>query len=188
MVDELLNKHNNSISFFSIFIIIGIIGFFSSCSPKKMEFSKYDRHILDTYQIGDTIMFISEKSDIDTLIISDRVMTYVENPYNNWFPQLFPTIGKIEKIKNQHLSPRHKSEFFSLRKFSPGDTNLSIHQGDFYASFSFNRIKKINFSHDCTKGKFKSNDNLSLEFCWDKKWGLYSYTDKKGVKWTKYNP
>ncbi|SFH29472.1 hypothetical protein [Pontibacter chinhatensis] len=171
-----------------IFSIVFLISL-SSCS-KKVRFNKFEHSLLEVYNEGDTLVFQSNKGELDTVYIVDKDIGHAR-----WNPLVHsgifrPLSGKVysarERLPNGQLDTR---QFISLYKDEPDSTSLYIFFDDIFLSIKFKNNPSVLMSilQDSTY-KFQepvsNNDSNNQEVIyWHVKHGVVKYTTKEGTSW-----
>ncbi len=177
----------------SIFVCIA-----SSCLFKVKEFTDEEQKWIKPFSKTDTIVFISENSELDTIIFKKKVATsesvrHFERGFyniNNLFVPYEFTIGSYnnfalmsdgETYYDQHL--------LSLSKSSAGFGHFKISFiGTIFSGDELKNIKKINNStyyFDSDKATYAGINvrNRINSFTLDIEKGIIAYTDERNIQW-----
>ncbi|WP_028891100.1 hypothetical protein [Tenacibaculum sp. 47A_GOM-205m] len=181
-----------------ILIIICVI--IQSCGSDctNVYFTENDKTWFNNYEAGNKLIFKSQLNDFDTIFITNKITKEPKgecNPFVSNFDKEFARIDyKIKKDtfnlvedyfiqinaneKKKDASPVIRLlnlEFSSFNNILP-KTKQSELKTEWKNVYTFN---KNNCPYSNLNGKFGLT-----EFEWDKEFGLISYTNEKGEKWT----
>ncbi len=177
-----------------IFIIICLS--IISCKPecKNVYFQPNDKIWFDKYNVGDKVVFKSQLNDYDTILITKK---FIKKPDGNCI--LFASGGfdreyaRIEyEIKKdtfklhygwlvQAVADENKDEVPVLRFLNMEFSNQNLPE------------KKVSSSNPKWENVYTFNESNSntgygiysiIEFEWDMKYGLVSYKNANGEKWS----
>lgn len=179
-----------------IFFCIAIQSCAQDC--ENVYFTENDKTWFSNYNVGDKLIFKSQKNDLDTLLITNKVMkepqgnckTFVSGGFDREFARIdykmkkdalntiedyFIQINANEKKKDASPVIRLLNfEFSSFNNILPKKKQSEL-KTEWKNVYTFN---KDNCPYSNLNGKFGLT-----EFEWDKEYGLISYENNKGEKW-----
>lgn len=183
------------------YLILTIFCFvIQSCTKdcKDVYFTENDKTWFSNYNIGDKLIFKSQLNDLDTIIITNKVVkkpkgnciTFASGGFDKEFARIdyqikkdslnliedyFIQINANEKMKDASPVIRLLNLEYSSFNNNLPKTKQSRLNSDWKNIYTFN---KENCPYSNLNGKFGLT-----EFEWDKKHGLVSYENNKGEKW-----
>lgn len=175
-----------------ICICLGIL----SCQ-KNVHFNEIEKAFLGTYNIGDTLIFESEKGEKDTMAILDKDMGYAQwNPLvrNGKYKYL---VGQTYYGSNKYLFQNEPYPYtlLTITKNYPDTSYFSIHiRGASISKYfstsdydSFDKFK-VDDSTYYFQTKYITGDKISFEYVyWNFKHGVIQYMDRDSIVWKRIN-
>lgn len=179
-----------------IFTMLALI-VLGSCNCVETHLTKEEREWFNSYEKGQNIIFKSNRGNLDTIVIEEKLETY-GNKECNWFQ-----IGSIQNnMINVVLKPKTcRTEFYcdggiSIdkdhldEKCFPGFRLFGLMYSKSYQENNPLQVKiklmindKIYPSAYCFEDGINANNfgnNYLKSFCWDKKEGLIKYETHDG--------
>lgn len=183
-------KTNLILAIFSLFILY-------SCNCVETNLTKEEREWFSAYEEGQMIIFKSNLSNLDTIIVAEKIETH-NNKNCNWF-EMGATQPNVMFITLKHKfcnnDPYCEAKIFISKdkedeKCYPGFSFFGLLEKNepAYLIPKLEKIKlimknKIYSQVYCFEDGLNANGygiNSSKSFCWDKKEGLIKYETHEG--------
>ena len=178
-------------------LIILIISL-TSCSYKVKEFTTDELKWFKPFDKTDTIVFISEKNEWDSIIFQKAIATgdtsrSVEVGYYNMnFLTVAYEFSKWSYHQSAMMSDgkkRYEHHFINMSKSSSDDNSIEItFIGTIFSDKTLKNIQQIdssNYFFESEKGDY-SGMNVEKgikDFSFNTNVGIVSYTDNRSIKW-----
>ena len=193
-----MTTRNIVLYFYVAFIVFTI----NSCIKVK-DFTKQDLKWFTPYNKSNTVIFISKKGELDTIIFyqttasSDTIRNFEQGYYNenHLSVQYKLTRGSYHQFALMgDGNKRYDQNIFNLSKSSSNDkSTLEItFLGTLFNGKELNNIKQINaeeYYFDSKKATYVGMDEEQGKainnFTFDIKIGIVKYTDQRGIEWTR---
>lgn len=167
-----------------------------SCQ-KNVHFNEIEKAFLETYHIGDTLIFESEKGIKDTVAILDKDTRYASwNPINRSGEYKY-LVGQTYygSDKKLYMNEPYTYTLLSIGKDHP-DTSffyINIRGASISKYFSTSDYEsfdkfKVDDSTYYFQTKYITGDKISFEYAyWNFKHGVIQYMDRDSIIWKRIN-
>lgn len=159
----------------------------------KTKLSKDEMKWLAPYQVGDTLIFMSDKGDLDTSIIVSKRIYYPEYIPIEVHDKYLPQTGVIG-YKNRRFENSNNEEnlVYILKQKPESQTRLFIEYlksgiiildlgNDSIMSYKKGDVYELNTFHP------KALPNEPKLLYWSEKYGLVKYVNHDGTVWNRIN-
>ncbi|NOW96443.1 hypothetical protein [Mucilaginibacter sp. SG564] len=182
-----------------ILCLLSIVILFNSCSLGVKKFTKDQLKWFQPYTKTDSIVFISEKNEIDTIVFfktaltRDTVRNFIELGYYSTIylsvPYLFTPGSYHQSALMGDGKKRYDQNLFNLSQNSKNYIQFEItFIGTIFNGKELNNVDKIaeNLYYFDSKKATYSGMNVEKginDFTFDTRIGILKYTDKRNVQW-----
>lgn len=166
-----------------LFWVLGIV--LLGC---KSRFTDEEQKWIDAYNVGDTLIFQSERGELDTSYIVDKTIRLAGyNPINDdWYRSLYARVYYKNKnservlLKSVKTGTKRRASVFinylgTMYFYSDGDFHLleDARKGDVYVLFN---------------DRYKNKNKRRLKcIYWHEEYGIIKYIDYYDISWERIN-
>lgn len=174
-----------------VFIILVLGALFCGCCSIKARFNPEELKWLSVYEVGDTLVFMSQSGEIDTTYIIGKRVRHIEcNPYLSYEGLFRPILGNVYYGKTPEEEISTLNSLVGLIK----DRNkTSLHISYLFGSILFfdmnEEVWKYNdggvYVFDTSHPK--SKPEYPVLIYWHENHGIIKYITHSGVEWKRIN-
>ena len=185
------NRLKNQASSYSIVFLIVIIAL--GCARIKTQFSTTELKWMNVYNEGDTLIFKSEKGDLDTSVIIKKELFYPSyNPgevHDKYLPQWGVVWYKNKNLKNHSEGDKIITMF---KKHPKNNTYLNINYLNTnvmvlnLTTGSIEKYKKDKV-YEFDAYREKANLGRPMKIFWHEDYGIVKYITHGNVVWQRIN-
>ncbi len=185
---------------FLYYLLIPILLAATTGCIKVKDFTKDEIKWFNPYGKNDTVIFISSKSELDTMIFYKTVVTRdtVRSFERGFYNQIYLTVPyKITEGSYHHFAltgqgkDRYDQNIFNISKTSDGLTTLEItFLGTIFDGQELHNIERINsyvYYFDSQKATYVGMDEEKgkaiKDFTFDVRSGIIKYIDERNIEW-----
>ena len=169
-----------------VMILVVLLG---ACNPKKTIFNSDEASFLNTYDIGDTLIFRSNQNEFDTTVIIDKAIFYPEfipiEVHGKYLPH-------TAEIKYRRLPKQDTLRFISMTKNKPEETSLFLAYTGGMGFFLINSENDLGLDPILEGETYvfemeEEKEGRAQTIYWHKERGIVKYIMVDGTVWNRIN-
>ncbi len=173
-------------------LLLSAITLLSSCCWIKARFTDEEMMWLNVYNVGDTLIFMSQYGDFDTTFIIDKRIRHMDcNPFLSYEGFNRPILGDVYYGRTPDEKPstiksllgliKNKSETSIYISYLYGSTLFIDMQDENFFKFKEGKVYKFDTSHPTAKPGY-----IKVLY-WHEDYGIIKYITHEGIEWKRIN-